>query len=64
MFTGSTSGVGEGLWVGETDRETDAGGVDVDPVGELTGSPLHATASRNAKAHAARRMPGSVSRPT
>ncbi len=59
-FTGSTPGLGEGLSLGETD----AGGVDVDAVGVLTGSPLHAAASTNAKAHIARRMSGSVSGPT
>jgi hypothetical protein len=59
-FTGSTPVSGEGLSLGETD----AGGVDVCGEGVLTGSPLHAAASTNAKAHIARRMPGSVSAPT
>jgi len=59
-FTGSTPDPGESLAL----RETDAGGAGVDVVGVLTGSPLHAAASKNTKAHVARRMSGSVSGPT
>jgi hypothetical protein len=64
MFTGSTSGLGEGLSLGETDAETDEDGVDGGADGVLTGSPLHAAASTNARAHITRRMPGRVSAPT
>jgi hypothetical protein len=63
-FTGSTPLSGEGLPLGEGVGVVDAGGVDAAPVGVLTGSPLHAAASTNARAHIARRMPGSVSAPT
>jgi hypothetical protein len=63
MLTGSTSGLGEevslGDMVGETD-EVGVGGAD----GVPTGAPLHAAASRNARAHNARCMSGRVSAPT
>jgi hypothetical protein len=52
--------LGEGLSLGDTDGDD----VDVGGEGVLTGLPLHAAASTNAKAHIARRMSGSVSGPT
>jgi hypothetical protein len=64
MFTGSTSGLGEELSLGDTVDETAEDGVVGGADGVLTGSPLHAAANTNTRAHHARRMPGRVSAPT
>ena len=64
MLTGSTSGLGEELSLGDMGDETDEDGVVGGADGVPTGSPLHAAASTNARAHNARRMSGRVSAPT